>query len=126
MRNRRVRSTVAMVRTFVFISNLPLGVSIIREGGRNGYSAGRTIRKWYNPPSMSVPGGHRMVQCHSYYESESGGLHLAALYSQRYHPAVGGEFVELQGMVGHTENSPRGVQQCSPWKDHLQAHAPLA
>ena len=50
---------------FVLSSNLPFGVSIKIDGGRNGYSEGRRIRKWYNPPSNSVPVGPRMVQCHS-------------------------------------------------------------
>src|ERR1700733_12287033 len=31
--------------TLVFSSNRPLGVSIMREGGRNGYSAGKSMRK---------------------------------------------------------------------------------
>ena len=51
--------------TFVFNSNRPLGVRSMMLGGRNGYSAGNRIRKWYNPPSKSVPEGPRSVQCHS-------------------------------------------------------------
>lgn len=51
--------------TLVFSSNLPLGVRSMMLGGRNGYSAGSRIRKWYNPPSKSVPAGPRRVQCHS-------------------------------------------------------------
>ena len=53
-------------RTFVLSSNLPFGVSTMMDGGRNGYSAGKTMRKWYSPPSNSVPDGPRNVQCHSY------------------------------------------------------------
>jgi hypothetical protein len=53
-------------RTFVLSSNLPFGVSTMMDGGRNGYSAGKTMRKWYSPPSNSVPDGPRSVQCHSY------------------------------------------------------------
>lgn len=53
-------------RTLVLSSNLPLGVSIMIAGGRKGYSEGSSMRKWYNPPSNSVPAGPRMVQCHSY------------------------------------------------------------
>ena len=52
-------------RTFVLSSNLPFGVSTMMDGGRNGYSAGKTMRKWYSPPSNSVPDGPRSVQCHS-------------------------------------------------------------
>jgi hypothetical protein len=51
--------------TLVFNSNRPFGVSIMIDGGRNGYSAGNSIRKWYKPPSNSVPGDPRNVQCHS-------------------------------------------------------------
>jgi hypothetical protein len=51
--------------TLVFSSNRPLGVRSMMLGGRNGYSAGSRIRKWYNPPSKSVPAGPRRVQCHS-------------------------------------------------------------
>ncbi len=52
-------------RTLVLSSNLPFGVSIMTAGGRKGYSEGSSMRKWYSPPSNSVPGGPRMVQCHS-------------------------------------------------------------
>lgn len=52
--------------TFVFNSKRPFGVSIMIAGGRKGYSEGSKMRKWYRPPSNSVPGGPRMVQCHSY------------------------------------------------------------
>jgi hypothetical protein len=51
--------------TLVFSSNRPLGVRSMMLGGRNGYSAGSRIRKWYRPPSKSVPAGPRRVQCHS-------------------------------------------------------------
>ena len=47
-------------------SNRPLGVSIMIEGGRKGYSEGSNILKWYKPPSNSEPGVPRMVQCHSW------------------------------------------------------------
>ena len=53
-------------RTLVLSSNLPFGVSIMIAGGRKGYSEGSSMRKWYSPPSNSVPGGPRIVQCHSY------------------------------------------------------------
>lgn len=51
--------------TLVLSSKRPLGVRSMMLGGRNGYSAGSRMRKWYSPPSKSVPAGPRRVQCHS-------------------------------------------------------------
>jgi len=50
---------------FLLTSNLPLGVSIIIDGGFIGYSVGRIILPWYTPEAKSESGGPRTVKCHS-------------------------------------------------------------
>ncbi len=45
--------------------NRPDALSSAIDGGLKGYSAGSVMRPWYRPPSKAVPGGPRMVKCHS-------------------------------------------------------------
>ena len=50
----------------------PEALSSVIEGGLKGYSGGSVIRPWERPPSKAVPGGPRMVKCHSKRLSSSG------------------------------------------------------
>lgn len=73
--------------TLLFNSKRPLGVRTMREGGRKGYSEGNKIRRWYFPPSNSVPSGPRIVQCHSKMSSWSSGSSQHGYKRARIHIA---------------------------------------
>ena len=57
---------------WIFVLKKKNTVRKIIEGGFIGYSGGRQILPWYNPPSNSVSSGPRITKCHSNKLSSSG------------------------------------------------------